>query len=535
MSKEKISMPEIVDSMVDGRNINKKSAEEFVKYLLSTVENALIEGDVVKIKGLGTFKPQWKEPGKSIDEITGNEIVVDGYYNVIFAPEDELKEIVNEPFAHLEAVEFDADEDEDNQPEMPIDDVEPVKPKMEPMRVFEEQAEEIKGLLAEIGALPKKNDTQNETATIKTEEEQTSTEKSIEAEKNEIITNESGNEKEPEVNEPEIPESEEPEKEHKIEEEIELPVNDFDVVRDAGKVILSSIKVKNISPEIKTETVVEALPKENILTETKPIKEVEEVKEVEELKKNVIPAENIEKELVEVQTEELSDESDYRSPYFVDEVIDDNNLVTPKTVSNQENENNTHVVSENVAANKNQKTSNFESNVENNNLEDVKKRPVWIYILLFVTLLGLAAFAVRYFYPDVFNVFKSKTTQIAPEQKKVSNINPVEPTTADSLNNQTAKKDTIVNIFDTPRVYSEYIATEVMRKGSMLSFFAKKYLGHPYFWVYIYEANKDIIQDPNNVPLGAQIKIPKMDNRLIDVQNPECINHALKLSQEYLK
>ena len=105
----------------------------------------------------------------------------------------------------------------------------------------------------------------------------------------------------------------------------------------------------------------------------------------------------------------------------------------------------------------------------------------------------------------------------------------------DTLAAPNSLPDTIINVFDAPRQFTEYIATEPMKRGSMLSIFAKKHLGHPYFWVYIYEANKDIIQDPNNVPLGVDIKIPKVDPRLIDVNNPECVQFALKLSEQYLK
>ncbi len=52
MSKEKISMQEIVDLMVEHRNMTRKSAEEFVRQLLSTIEDALLEGDSVKISGI---------------------------------------------------------------------------------------------------------------------------------------------------------------------------------------------------------------------------------------------------------------------------------------------------------------------------------------------------------------------------------------------------------------------------------------------------------------------------------------------------
>ena len=86
-------MQEIVDLMVEHRNMTRKSAEEFVRQLLSTIEDALLEGDSVKISGFGTFKPQWNEPRKSIDVNTGNEIIIEGYYKVAFAPENELKEL----------------------------------------------------------------------------------------------------------------------------------------------------------------------------------------------------------------------------------------------------------------------------------------------------------------------------------------------------------------------------------------------------------------------------------------------------------
>ena len=91
------------------------------------------------------------------------------------------------------------------------------------------------------------------------------------------------------------------------------------------------------------------------------------------------------------------------------------------------------------------------------------------------------------------------------------------------------------NIFDAPRTYTELITTEKMVAGSQLTKFARKYYGHPHFWVYIYEANREAIKDPNNVPLGINIKIPKLDARLADPASRECLNYALKLQSEYLK
>ena len=156
MSNTKLSAGEIVELMIKDRMISRKSAEEFVKVFFSVIEDALIDGETVKIKGLGTFKSQWNEARKSVNVNTGEEILIEGFYRAAFIPENELRELINEPFSHLEPVELDPlpenkteqkvgnEEDEDQN-----DIIEP----LEPLRVFEEQAEEIKELLSEINAL----------------------------------------------------------------------------------------------------------------------------------------------------------------------------------------------------------------------------------------------------------------------------------------------------------------------------------------------------------------------------------------------
>lgn len=92
-----------------------------------------------------------------------------------------------------------------------------------------------------------------------------------------------------------------------------------------------------------------------------------------------------------------------------------------------------------------------------------------------------------------------------------------------------------VSIFDQPRVYTEFIKTERLTPGSRLAWLSTKYYGSPYFWVYIYEANKEYILDPNHVLIGTPIKVPKLDPALIDTNNPECLEYARKLHEQYVK
>ncbi|MFT3754022.1 MAG: HU family DNA-binding protein [Paludibacter sp.] len=163
MNKEKISSQEIIDLVASKASVSKRAAEEFLKVMIATIEEALLAGDVVKIKNFGTFKLQWNEPRKSVNVQTGEEIILPGYHKVAFTPDTTLKDVVNEPFAHLEPVQLDGD-DEFVIPEKKEEEV------LDPLRIFTEQASEIKDLLSEINALsapPKRKERENKEIVIK--------------------------------------------------------------------------------------------------------------------------------------------------------------------------------------------------------------------------------------------------------------------------------------------------------------------------------------------------------------------------------
>ena len=60
--------------------------------------------------------------------------------------------------------------------------------------------------------------------------------------------------------------------------------------------------------------------------------------------------------------------------------------------------------------------------------------------------------------------------------------------------------------------------------GDTLSDIASRYLGHASAWNQIYEANRDVLPDPENIPAGQRIRIPgaRLDDR------PTAKNSALK-------
>lgn len=52
--------------------------------------------------------------------------------------------------------------------------------------------------------------------------------------------------------------------------------------------------------------------------------------------------------------------------------------------------------------------------------------------------------------------------------------------------------------------------TEVVQQGSRLAQIARRHYGDPGLWKLIYEANKDIISDPSNLPVGITLRIPEI-------------------------
>lgn len=88
------------------------------------------------------------------------------------------------------------------------------------------------------------------------------------------------------------------------------------------------------------------------------------------------------------------------------------------------------------------------------------------------------------------------------------NIQP-QPVPVDTLPIPVATKTVIKEQPERP-VYTSFIATEEIREGSRLTWLAYRYYGNKALWVYIYDANKDHLGNPNNIKTGTPIRIPKL-------------------------
>lgn len=92
---EKLSFQNIVDTLARKAGVQKKVAETFSKAFFDTIVEAVSAGDVVKIKGLGTFKLVEVGDRESVNVSTGMRFVIPGYKKLTFTAEDHVAEVLN--------------------------------------------------------------------------------------------------------------------------------------------------------------------------------------------------------------------------------------------------------------------------------------------------------------------------------------------------------------------------------------------------------------------------------------------------------
>ena len=79
------------------------------------------------------------------------------------------------------------------------------------------------------------------------------------------------------------------------------------------------------------------------------------------------------------------------------------------------------------------------------------------------------------------------------------------------------------------------VVTDVVTDKIVLVTLSKKYYGNPWFWVYIYDENRDLISNPNNIKPGTRVVIPPREKYGINPNDPASVKKAQRLSWEYLK
>ncbi len=147
------------------------------------------------------------------------------------------------------------------------------------------------------------------------------------------------------------------------------------------------------------------------------------------------------------------------------------------------------------------------------------KRPSGFYFFIIVLVLGLSY---------LFLLFYQKHQKIAKAQIKQEQLVQIKrKQRLDSL--EQVKRDSLI-LQKKQEEPSEEIE---IRSGHTLRRIALKKYGHKVFWIYIYEENKAIIPDPNNVAIGTKLRLAPNSKYDIDPNDTNSIKRALELEHRF--
>lgn len=100
----KLTIQEIAKVLVSKNGLQQSEANRFATELFAIVQERLEKNDLVKVKGLGTFKVITVEARESVSVRTGGRVMIGEHSKITFTPDTTMKELVNKPFSQFETV-----------------------------------------------------------------------------------------------------------------------------------------------------------------------------------------------------------------------------------------------------------------------------------------------------------------------------------------------------------------------------------------------------------------------------------------------
>ena len=132
---KKLTFPELAELLSVATNTSKRMSELALREMFAVISGKLLDGESVKIDGLGVFKVTEVNSRRSVNVNTGEAIEIPGHSKITFVADKRLAEAVNAPFASFESVVLDDDVTADML--TAIDNAEPAEPSAEPSEFSE--------------------------------------------------------------------------------------------------------------------------------------------------------------------------------------------------------------------------------------------------------------------------------------------------------------------------------------------------------------------------------------------------------------
>jgi len=92
MTGNKVTKYDLVESVYQDTNCEKKLVQEVVEKLLDELKDALKDGNTIELRGFGTFEPRLRKGrSKARNQKTGEQLTVAPHYVAAFRSGQELK------------------------------------------------------------------------------------------------------------------------------------------------------------------------------------------------------------------------------------------------------------------------------------------------------------------------------------------------------------------------------------------------------------------------------------------------------------
>lgn len=172
-----------------------------------------------------------------------------------------------------------------------------------------------------------------------------------------------------------------------------------------------------------------------------------------------------------------------------------------------------------------------------------KRRKWWVAVVV-IMLLAIAG-AAGYYWQNVW--IPQQNTQLPSPVKApvvVVRIDTIDEVIADTMamDEMEQVEDTLIvpvkeltldNYTYQDALNAPVRETVTVIDGSRLTMVAYRAFGHKAFWVYVYDANRNVLTSPNAVEKGMQLVIPDLPLSIVNAKSQLCIDKALELAKQY--
>lgn len=172
----------------------------------------------------------------------------------------------------------------------------------------------------------------------------------------------------------------------------------------------------------------------------------------------------------------------------------------------------------------------------------------WIKILVSVGVVAIVAIAGIFLYLNRSLFLGSDTsgstvltgmslpgTAVVPEDTthmEEPEVTEAQPETVEEKD--TVSVESVAPVVEPAMQTPKILAKVKIEPGSRLTLISLEYYGSKIFWVYLYEYNKSVIKDPNNVPVGTEIQVPAPELYGIDKHSRASVEKAAARQTEIL-